>query len=57
MVLTKSAEKYRQFSFTSKMAVPDTKLDNWKTADFTDYNILNVFVLCLMKKALFEQNQ
>lgn len=38
------------------LAVPDIKLANWKAADFTNDDILNVFDLCLMKKALIENN-
>ena len=37
------------------LAVPDTHLANWKVADFYDDNKLNVFDLCLMKKALIEK--
>lgn len=36
------------------LAVPDTHLANWKAADFCEDDILNVFDLCLMKKALIE---
>ena len=38
------------------LAVPDTHLANWKAADFCNDNKLNVFDLCLMKRALLEQN-
>ncbi|MDE5753029.1 MAG: dockerin type I repeat-containing protein, partial [Oscillospiraceae bacterium] len=34
------------------LEVPDTHLTNWWTADFNDDNVLNVFDLCLMKRAL-----
>lgn len=37
------------------LAVPDTHLANWKAADFCEDNALNVFDLCLMKRALIEQ--
>ena len=32
--------------------MPDTKLANWKNADFNDDNLLNIYDLLLMKKAL-----
>ena len=32
----------------------DAKLDNWKAADFCNDNVLNVFDLCLMRKALLK---
>ena len=35
----------------------DTHLSNWKAADFTEDNQLNVFDLLLMKKALIQKNQ
>ena len=34
------------------LAVPDTELTNWKAADFCDDGRLNVFDLCLMRRAL-----
>ncbi|MBR2088477.1 MAG: polysaccharide deacetylase family protein [Oscillospiraceae bacterium] len=34
------------------LAVPNTKLPDWKTADFCQDNKLDVFDLCLMKRAL-----
>ena len=37
------------------LAVPDTHLANWKAANFCDDDRLNVFDLCLMKRALIEQ--
>lgn len=37
------------------LAVPDTHLPNWKAADLCDDDKLNVFDLCLMKRALLEQ--
>ncbi|HOH87742.1 dockerin type I domain-containing protein [Ruminococcus sp.] len=37
------------------LAVPDTHLENWKAADLCDDDILDVFDLCLMKKALIEK--
>ncbi len=37
------------------LAVPDTNLANWKAADFCKDNKLDVFDLCLMKRALIEQ--
>lgn len=37
------------------LAVPDTELANWKVADFTDDDFLNVFDLCLMKNSLIKQ--
>ena len=39
------------------LAVPDTHLANWKAADFCEDNKLDVFDLCLMKRALIEQHQ
>ena len=39
------------------LAVPDTHLANWKAANFCDDDRLNVFDLCLMKRALIEQRQ
>lgn len=35
------------------LAVPDTKLPDWKAADLCSDNRLDVFDLCLMKRALF----
>ena len=37
------------------LAVPDTHLANWKAADLCEDDILDVFDLCLMKRALLEQ--
>ena len=37
------------------LAVPNTDLANWKAADFYDDQMLNVFDLCLMKRALIEK--
>ncbi len=37
------------------LAVPDTHLANWKAADYCEDNKLNVFDLCLMKRALIEK--
>ena len=34
------------------LAVPDTHLANWKSVDFCNDNVLNVFDLCLMKQEL-----
>ncbi len=34
------------------VAVPDTKLENWKAADLNNDGMLNVFDLCLMKREL-----
>ena len=34
------------------LAVPDTKLPDWKAADFYADNKLNIFDLCLMKRKL-----
>ena len=34
------------------LAIPDTHLANWKAADFCEDGKLNVFDLCLMKRAL-----
>ena len=36
------------------LAVPDTKLSNWKNGDFTDDNKINVLDLCMIKRALLE---
>ncbi len=36
------------------LAVPDTKLANWKAADLCEDDKLNVFDLCLMKRVLIE---
>ena len=38
------------------LAAPDTELTNWKAADFCDDGRLNVFDLCLMRRALFAEN-
>ena len=35
------------------LAVPDTHLANWKAADLCEDDRLNVFDLCMMKRALF----
>lgn len=37
------------------LADPSAKLDNWKAADFCEDNRLDVFDLCLMKRALVEK--
>lgn len=37
------------------LAVPDTHLANWKAADFCEDDRLDVFDLCLMKRALIEK--
>ena len=37
------------------LAVPDTHLPNWKAADLCEDDKLNVFDLCLMKRALLNQ--
>ena len=37
------------------LAVPDTHLPNWKAADLYEDDKLNVFDLCLMKRALLNQ--
>lgn len=37
------------------LAVPDTHLANWKAVDFCEDNKLDVFDLCLMKRALIEK--
>ncbi len=37
------------------LAVPDTHLANWKAADLCEDDKLDVFDLCLMKRALLEQ--
>ena len=34
------------------LAVPDTKLADWKAADLYDDNRLDVFDLCMMKRKL-----
>lgn len=38
------------------LAVPDTKLANWKAADLCEDDRLNVFDLCLMKRMLVENS-
>lgn len=38
------------------LAVPDTKLANWKAADLCEDNRLDVFDLCLMKRMLVENS-
>ena len=38
----------------SLLAVPDTHLEDWKAADFCEDNRLDVFDLCLMRRALIE---
>lgn len=38
------------------LSVPDTHLTNWKAADFCEDGKLDVFDLCLMKRALIETN-
>ena len=37
------------------LTAPDTELTNWKAADFCDDGRLDVFDLCLMKRALFAE--
>lgn len=37
------------------LAVPDTKLDNWKAADLNANNILDVFDLCMMRSLLISK--
>ncbi len=37
------------------LAVPDTHLANWKAGNYCDDECLNVFDLCLMKRALIEK--
>ncbi|WP_294755285.1 dockerin type I repeat-containing protein [Ruminococcus flavefaciens] len=37
------------------LGVPNTDLSNWRAADFYDDQMLNVFDLCLMKRALIEK--
>jgi hypothetical protein len=37
------------------LAVPDTRLANWKAADLYVDGKLNVFDLCMMKRALIQQ--
>lgn len=36
------------------VAIPDTKLENWKAADLNNDGLLNVFDLCLMKRELIK---
>ena len=36
------------------LAVPDTHLSNWKTADLCEDGKLDVFDLCLMKRLLLD---
>ncbi|MDE6789813.1 MAG: RICIN domain-containing protein, partial [Ruminococcus sp.] len=38
------------------LAVPDIELTDWKAADLTNDNILNVFDLCLMKRYLIKES-
>lgn len=38
------------------LAVPDTKLANWKAADLCEDNHLDAFDLCLMKRMLVENS-
>ena len=38
------------------LAVPDTKLANWKAADFSKDNKLDIFDLCLMKDEIIKRN-
>ncbi len=38
------------------LAVPDTKLADWKSADLCSDNRLDVFDLCLMKRELLKNN-
>lgn len=37
------------------LAVPDTKLDNWKMADLDENNSLDSFDICLMRQLLIKQ--
>lgn len=37
------------------LAIPDTRLANWKAGDFYDDGILNIFDLCLMKQMLIQK--
>lgn len=39
------------------LAVPDTHLENWETADFYKDDVLNVFDFCLMKKELLNNEK
>lgn len=39
------------------LCVPDVTLANWKAADLCEDGTLNVFDLCMMKRALIEQHQ
>lgn len=39
------------------LAVPDTKLSNWKAADLCEDDVLNVFDLCLMKRKLLNESK
>lgn len=39
------------------LTVPDTHLANWKAADFYEDDQLDVFDLCLMKRALIQKSQ
>lgn len=38
------------------LAVPDTKLVNWKAADLCEDDRLDVFDFCLMKRTLIEKS-
>ena len=38
------------------LAVPDTKLADWKAGDFCNDNRLDVFDLCIMKRELLKNN-
>ncbi|MDE6852740.1 MAG: dockerin type I repeat-containing protein, partial [Lachnospiraceae bacterium] len=37
------------------LAIPDVKLDNWKTANLYEDDKLDVFDLCLMKRMLIQK--
>lgn len=38
------------------LALPDIKLDNWKSADLCEDDVLDVFDLCIMRKMLIQNN-
>lgn len=38
------------------LALPDVKLDNWKSADLCEDDVLDVFDLCIMRKMLIQNN-
>lgn len=39
------------------LSVPDTELKNWKTTDLIDDEILDVFDLCMLRKAIVDKNK